>query len=410
MLDPKKLRNDFPMFRNKIQMQNKPLVFLDNASTTFKPDCVLNAIKDYYEFETSNSHRGDYDIGYKVDVLIDETRKDVAKLINADMNEVVFTSGATHSINQIALGYAKKILLKGDEIILTKAEHASNLLPWFKVAEETGATLKYIPLDKEGRILPENLKKVISNKSKVVALAQVSNVLGFIADIKVIAKIAHEYGAIMVCDGAQSVPHMKVDVKELDVDFLSFSGHKMCGPTGVGVLYGKFNLLKDMDPLILGGGMNATFKSSGEMELLPPPTRFEAGTLNIEGILGLKAAVNYILNIGLDNIREYEESLRKYAIGKLSKLDNVIIYNKNAEAGIISFNVKGTFAQDEATFLNYKGIAVRSGLHCAKILPEWLNEFATVRVSIYFYTTKEDIDYLVDTLEKGGGFLDAYFA
>lgn len=410
MFDPKKLRNDFPMFRNNIQMQNKPLVFLDNASTTFKPDCVLNAIKEYYEFETSNSHRGDYDLGYKVDVLIDETRKDVAKLINAEANEVVFTSGATHSINQIAFGYARKILHKGDEIILTKAEHASNLLPWFKVAEETGAVLKYIPLDKEGRVTTDNLNKVISNKTKVVAVAQVSNVLGFIADIKSLAKVAHEFGAILVCDGAQSVPHMKVDVKDLDVDFLSFSGHKMCGPTGVGVLYGRFNLLKEMDPLILGGGMNATFKSTGEMELLPPPAKFEAGTLNIEGIIGLKAAVNYLLNIGLDNIREYEESLRKYAIDKLSKLENVIIYNKNAEAGIISFNVKGIFAQDEATFLNYKGIAVRSGLHCAKILPEWLNEFATVRASIYFYTTKEDIDYLVDTLEKGGDFLDAYFA
>ena len=410
MIDSKKIRNDFPMLRNEIKMQDKKLVFLDNASTTFKPDCVLNAVKKYYEEETSNSHRGDYDLCFNIDKEIEKTRELVGKLINCDSKEVVFTSGTTHSINQVAFGFAKKILREGDEILVTRAEHASNLLPWFKVAEETKARIKFIDLDKNGRLLPENVEKIISSKTKIVAIAQITNVLGYLVDVKAIAKIAHKVGAYLVCDGAQSVPHMKVDVKDLDVDFLSFSAHKMCGPTGIGVLYGKYGLLDQSDPLILGGGMNVTFKDEPSMELLPPPARFEAGTLNIEGILGFKAALNYLMNIGMDNIQEYEASLRKYMVARLNEVPNIIIYNEFAEAGIVTFNIKDTFAQDEATYLNYKGIAVRSGQHCAKILPSVIGTIATVRVSIYFYTAKEDIDYLVDTLLEGGDILDAYFA
>ena len=312
MIDPKKIREDFPMFSNKVRMQGQPLVFLDNASTTFKPKQVVEAIEKYYTEETSNSHRGDYDLCYNADKRIDETRATVARFINADKKECVFTSGATMSVNLVAYGYALKHLKKGDEILLSVAEHASNTLPWFRVAELTGATISYIELNKEGRITLDNVKKALNEKTKIVAIAQIGNVLGYLADIKSIAKLAHEKGAIMVCDGAQSVPHMKTDVKDLDVDFLSFSGHKMCGPTGIGVLYGKYELLQKMDPVFAGGGMNVYFHSNQDVKYLDAPERFEVGTLNLEGIFGLKAAIEYIEKIGIENIAEYEKKGAKY--------------------------------------------------------------------------------------------------
>ena len=410
MIDPKKIREDFPMFSNSVRMQGQPLVFLDNASTTFKPRQVVEAIEKYYTEETSNSHRGDYDLCYNADKRIDETRATVARFLNADKKECVFTSGATMSVNLVAYGYALKHLKKGDEILLSVAEHASNTLPWFRVAELTGATISYIKLNKEGRITLDNVKKALNEKTKIVAIAQIGNVLGYLADIKSIAKLAHEKGAIMVCDGAQSVPHMKTDIKDLDVDFLSFSGHKMCGPTGIGVLYGKYELLQKMDPVFAGGGMNVYFHSNQDVKYLDAPERFEVGTLNLEGIFGLKAAIEYIEKIGIENIAEYEQNLRKYAINKIKTIDGITIYNESAEAGIITFNAKDIFAQDLGTYLNSKGIAVRTGQHCAKMLPEFLNTPATVRVSLYFYSTKEDIDALVDALKTGGNFLDAYFA
>lgn len=410
MIDFKKIRNDFPMIRNQKKMQGHDLVFLDNASTAFKPDCVLDAVRDYYENSTSNSHRGDYDLCYNMDVKVEETRKTIAKMINSEENEVVFTSGTSMSINLIAYGYGMKYLTDKDEILLTVAEHASNVLPWFKVSEVKGTKISYIPLDENGRLTPENVEKSITPNTKIIAIAQVTNVLGYQVDVKAIAKIAHEHGVLVIVDGAQSVPHMHIDVKDSDIDFLSFSGHKMCGPTGVGVIYGKYDLLEKMDPLMCGGGMNAKFDMCGDVKYLLPPTKFEAGTLNLEGILGLNAAAKYLMEIGLDNIEKYEKELRSYAISELEKVPNVIIYNKDADAGIITFNVKGIFAQDLATFLNSKGIACRSGQHCAKILVSYLNEVATVRASMYFYTTKEDIDALVDALRKSGDFLDAYFA
>jgi cysteine desulfurase/selenocysteine lyase len=409
-LNPYKLRQDFPMFQNGVKMQGKPLVFLDNASTTFKPYAVEKAVNEYFETMTANSHRGDYDLCYNIDVRIDEAREALARFINADKKEIVFTSGTSMSINLIAYGYGTKYLTKDDEILITQAEHASNVLPWFKVGEISGCKINYIPLNNEGKLVPENLKKVISKKTKIIAVAHVTNVLGFIVDIKEIARIAHEYGAIVVCDGAQSVPHMPTDVKDLDVDFLSFSGHKMIGPTGIGVLYGKYELLEKTTPFMTGGGMNAKFDMCGDITYLAPPAKFEAGTQNIEGIFGLKAAVEYLSNVGMENIREYEADLRKYAIEKLKSNDKVILYNETAESGIITFNIKDVFAQDEATYLNSQGIACRSGQHCAKVLLDYLGEVATVRASIYFYNTKEDIDIFVSALEKGGDFLDAYFA
>ncbi len=406
MIDYEKCLKDFPIL-NKT-MQNHRLVYLDNAATTFKPTAVLDSIKDYYENYCANTHRGDYDIAHTADVKYDEARQIVANFIGADKNEVVFTAGASMSLNMIAYGYAK-FLQSGDEILITEAEHASNVLPWFTIAKEKGCIVRYIPLTKEGRLTIDNVKKAMTDKVKVIAVAQVTNVLGFTVDIKSIAKIAHEHGAILVCDGAQSIPHFKVDVKDLDCDFLAFSGHKMCGPTGIGVMYGKFNLLKDMEPLMSGGGMNARFNMCGEVSLLLPPAKFEAGTQNIEGAIGLASAVKYLESIGMDNIENHEKELRKYAIAKLKQLDNVILYNENAESGIITFNIKDVFAQDAATYFNSKGICVRSGQHCAKILIDFLGTVATVRASIYFYNTFEDIDALVEACKKAGDFLDAYF-
>ena len=408
MYDVYKIREQFPMLTSDIKMQNKPLVFLDNCSTTFKPQCVIDAMDEYYTKYTSNSHRGDYDLSVNADTMIENARKEVASFINSEVNEVVFTSGATGGLNLVAYGYALKYLKKGDEIILSVAEHASNVLPWFRIAELTGAVIKYVEIV-NGRILPENLRKVVTNKTKIVSLAHVGNVLGYIADVKEFAKIAHEHGAIMVCDGAQSVPHVKTDFKDLDVDFLAFSAHKMCGPTGVGALIGKYELLQKMDPFTTGGGMNSVFKKDGTVDYRLPPHKFEAGTLNVAGIIGFGRAVKFIKEIGIDNIHEHDHELLEYAIKKLEGYKDIIIYNKDAKNGILTFNIKGVFPQDEATLMNYKGIAIRSGEHCAKLLDNYLETKATCRMSTYLYTTKEEIDTFVEAIINGGDILDAYF-
>lgn len=407
MYDIKNIRSQFPMLNNK-SMQGKPLVFLDNCSTTFKPQCVIDAIEKYYTDITSNSHRGDYDLCYNMDVQVEETRNTVAKFINCESKEVVFTSGTTDSLNLLASSYAEK-LNKGDVILISEAEHASNVLAWFKAAELSGATVKYIPLNEEGRITVDNFYKVISSKVKVVSIAQIGNVLGYLVDIKTISKIAHEYGAIMVVDAAQSAPHIAIDFKDLDCDFLAFSAHKMCGPTGIGVLVGKYDILNSLNPSRLGGGMNAKFYKDGEIQYLDAPTKFEAGTLNLASIIGFKAAIEFIQSIGLDNIHNHEIELRDYALRKLSNYENIIIYNKTADSGIITFNIKDVFAQDEATLLNSHGIAIRSGQHCAKLLNEFLKTPATCRMSIYLYTSKEDIDAFVEAIINGGDILDAFF-
>ena len=408
MYDVYKIREQFPMLTSDIKMQNKPLVFLDNCSTTFKPQCVIDAMDEYYTKYTSNSHRGDYDLSVHADMMIEEARKEVASFVNSEVNEVIFTTGATGGLNLVAYGYALKNIKKGDGIILSVAEHASNVLPWFRIAELTGAVIKYVEIV-NGRILAENLRKVISNKTKIVSLAHVGNVLGYVADIKEFAKIAHEYGAIMVCDGAQSVPHVKTDFKDLDVDFLAFSAHKMCGPTGVGALVGKYELLQKMDPFTTGGGMNSVFKKDGTVDYRLPPYKFEAGTLNVAGIIGFGRAVKFIKEIGIDNIHEHDHELLEYAIKKLEGYKDIIIYNKDAKNGILTFNIKGVFPQDEATLMNYKGIAIRSGEHCAKLLDNYLETKATCRMSTYLYTTKEEIDTFVEAIINGGDILDAYF-
>lgn len=408
MYDLAKIREQFPMLQGK-KMQNHPLVFLDNAATTFKPYCVIEELTKYYTTMTANAHRGDYDLTYKMDQEILNVRKKVAKFINCEPNEVVFTSGDTMSINLIAYGYGMKFLNKDDEVIISEAEHASNFIPWIKVCELTGAKLKFVPLSDTGRITPENLEKVISKKTKIVSLAHVGNVFGYVADVKELARVAHKYGAIMVVDGAQSVPHLKTDFKDLDIDFLAFSAHKMCGPTGVGALIGKYDLLLKMDSFFTGGGMNITFNTLCNVEPSLPPAKFEAGTLNLAGILGFGKCIDFLDEIGIDNIHKHERELINYVVEKLSKNENVIMYNKDSDCGIFTFNIKNVFAQDEATLLNSKGIAVRSGLHCAKALVDFLKTSATVRMSVYLYTSIEEVDAFINAINEGGDILDAYF-
>ena len=409
MYDVYKIRKQFPMLENNIKMQHKPLVFLDNCSTTFKPQCVIDAEMEYYTLQTSNAHRGDYDLSVVMDNKIEEARLAISHFVNCEQNEVVFTSGTTASLNLVAFGYGLKFLKPGDEIIISEAEHASNILPWFEVSKLTGANVKYIPFDEDGRLTIDNLLKVISNNTKIVSIAHVGNVLGYTTDVKGMAQVAHKFGAIMVVDGAQSVPHLKTDFKDLDCDFLAFSAHKMCGPTGIGALIGKYELLDKMNAYTVGGGNNSTFDNTGSVNYRLPPAKFEAGTQNIAAILGFKKAVEFIMDIGIDNIHTHDAELVRYAKDQLKDYEKFEILNPLSENGIITFNIKGVFAQDEATLLNYNGIAIRSGEHCAKMLHAFLKTKATCRMSTYLYTTKEDIDAFVEAIKNGGDILDAYF-
>lgn len=394
MLDVDKIRNDFPLIEN-----NPDLVYLDSAATSLKPQCVIDAVVDFYARHTSNVHRGDYRVAEINDKLYDGTRNLVAELIHCDKDEVVYTHNVSHSLNQIAFGL-KPMLKKGDTVLITYAEHASNVLPWFALQKEIGINIEYIETDNEANITIDTFKKAMHEGVKVVSVAEVTNVLGSIQPVKEMCEIAHSYGAYMIVDGAQSVPHMKVDVKDLDVDFLGFSAHKMCGPSGVGILYGKKKLLDAMEPVFYGGDMNARFNKDGEMLLKDTPVKFEAGTPNIEGVIGTGAAIQYLLSIGLDNIHEYEKELRAYAIDKLSQLDNIEIINPDNLYGPIDFNAKGVFAQDAAGFLASKNIAVRSGNHCAKILHNIIHTDQSIRASLYFYNTKEEIDRFVEACKE----------
>lgn len=397
MLDTKNIRNDFPMLKN-----NPEIIYFDNGATTFKPDVVINAVNDFYNNNTTNIHRGDYDISYRVSKAYDTTRDVVKKFINAsDSKEIIFTSGASESLNTVAYGYGLSHLKEGDIILTTLSEHASNILPWFDVAKRTKAIIKYIPLNEDGTFNLDNYIDCFKDTNiKIVSLPYVSNVLGYINPIKEIVQIAHKHNAVVNVDGAQAVPHIKIDVNELDLDFLSFSGHKMCGPSGIGVLYGKYNLLKEVKPLKYGGGANSRFDKEGNVILSEIPQRFEAGTPNIEGVLGLNACINYLTNIGMDEIHNYELELISYLKNKLSTLDNVVIYNMKSECGILSFNIKDIFAQDVASYLNTKGICVRSGNHCAKILHNIIGVNETIRASLYLYNTKEEIDRFVEVVKE----------
>jgi cysteine desulfurase/selenocysteine lyase len=399
MFDVNKIRQDFPMLNGRT-MQGKPLIYFDNAATTFKPQVVIDAVVKYYTEQTANVHRGDYDLSYQISESYESARETVARFINAQPREIVFTSGASAALNLVAYGWGQKFLKPGDVILSTEAEHASNILPWFKAAEVTDAIFEYIPLAENGELTLENFKAAMHSKVKVVTLANITNVLGYVAPIKEMAKIAHEYGAIIVVDGAQGVPHIATDVEDWDVDFLAFSAHKLCGPTGVGALFGKYELLQLTDPFMLGGGSNARFDICGNILLKNPPYKFEAGTPAIEAVLGFKAAIDYISAIGMENIVAYEHQLRHYLMSQIKDLEHITIYNPEAATGIITFNVKDIFAQDAASYINSQGVAVRAGNHCAKILMDMLQTSETIRASLYFYNTKEEIDHFVQVIRE----------
>ena len=389
------------MNREDFLMLKKNIIYFDSGATSLKPYILSESISDYYNNYSANSHRGDYDISLKVDTLFENTRELVRKFINAkSTDQIVFTNNATVSLNKIIFGYFKHNLKENDEVLITKSEHASNVLPWFELASEIGIKVKYIPLDIKLKVTMDNIKKVVTPNTKVISIAHVTNVVGDVRPIEEITKYAHKKGIKVLVDGAQSVPHTPVDVKKFDMDFLVFSAHKMCGPTGVGVLYVKEEYLKSIKPLIVGGGMNASFEYDGSKVYNNMPHLLEAGTPNIAGIIGFGSTINYLSKIGMNKIEKYVTNLRKYAILKLKEVPNIIIYNEESEGSIITFNIKDIFPQDLAIYLNKYNICIRAGNHCAKILKEEIGAKNTCRISLYFYNTKEEIDKLVEVLKN----------
>ncbi|XFA99730.1 aminotransferase class V-fold PLP-dependent enzyme [Candidatus Izemoplasma sp. B36] len=383
---------DFPQIKNGN-------VYLDTAATSLKPLAVINTVNHYYKNLSSNIHRGMYEAAIETTEKYEETRETVAKFINSKVDEVIYTRGTTSALNLVAYAYGFNNLKPGDEIIVSELEHHSSFLPWQYVAKKTGAILKFIELNQEGRITTEAFKKVISNKTKVVALTYVSNVMGYITPMKEIIDIAHIYDAIVVVDAAQAIQHLAIDVVDLDCDFLAFSGHKMLGPTGIGILYGKERLLKQMEPFQYGGDMNEDVEKV-ESTWKRGPQKFEAGTMPIASVLGLKTAIDYIENIGVENIHNYITNIHRYALEKLSKIDGLTVYNKTSETGIISFNLDHIPSHDAITYFAQNKIAIRAGQHCAKLICDWLGIYSCLRASIYIYNTENDIDKFVETIKE----------
>ena len=388
------------MHRDDFTMLSNDIVYFDNAATTLKPKCVIDRMVKYYGEHTSNIHRGDYAAAIVTNRLYDDTRNVVSKFINSDSDEVIFTSGTTMSINMVVFGYMRKVLNKGDEVLLTKAEHASNVLPWLKLSEEKGIVVKYMELDDDYSLSVDSVKKSITDKTKVISIAHVTNVIGDVRDIESIGKICLENKILFHVDGAQSVPHMKVDFKKSNIDFLSFSGHKMLGPTGVGCLIVKKKYLDSMEPICYGGGMNQFFEGDNSYELKKGVTKFEAGTPPIAEVIGLRQAILYLMDIGIDKVHKHEVELKKYLVSKLKKIPNVKVYNESSDSGILAFNIDGVFAQDSSIYLNNYNIYVRAGNHCSKMLKDEIGIKNTVRVSMYLYNNKEDVDKLVQVLNK----------
>ena len=389
------------MNREDFLMLNKDIIYFDNGATSLKPKILSGITSDYYNNYSANAHRGDYDISLKVDNMYENTRELVKKFINAKKSrEIIFTSGTTDSLNKIIFGYFKYYLKENDEVLLTKSEHASNVLPWFELADVLNLKIKYIDLDENLNLTIENLKKAITKNTKVISIALITNVVGDIRPIKEIIEVAHQNNILVIGDGAQSVAHTKTDVQDLDIDFLAFSAHKMYGPTGVGVLYGKEELLNNIRPIIFGGGMNATYSSDEVRVYSDLPYLLEAGTQNIAGVIGFGEIIKYLNNIGMDKIEKYELELKKYFKEKIKEVKDIILINENTESAIITFNIKDIFAQDLAIYLNKYHICVRAGNHCSKILKEEIKIKNTCRASLSFYNTKEEIDKFIQVLKN----------
>lgn len=401
MLDVKKIRKDFPIYE-----KYPNLVYLDSGATSLKPRVVLDKMNEYYMEYGVNIHRGVYALSYKATNEYELAREKVAKFINAKFDEVVFTKNTTESLNYIALAY-EKFLNEDDEIITSELEHHSSVLPWQHLANKNNFKLKYVPLNKEGRITLENFEKVLSKKTKVVCLNYVSNVMGYLTPIREIIKKAHEVGAVVIVDAAQAAPHIKIDVKEIDCDFLAFSAHKMLGPTGLGILYGKKSVMKHLEPLYYGGDMiDEVEKFSCTYKELP--YRLEAGTPAIAEIIGMSKAVDYLEELGFDNISEHVGNLNKYAIAKMKEIEEVEIYNKTAGMGIIAFNIKGVHPHDAATVFDQYGVNLRAGHHCAQLIIKWLNCVGTLRATFYIYNDFNDVDIFINALKEAVSFFKKF--
>ncbi len=399
------IKEDFPL------LKNRNIAYLDSGATTQKPIQVINAIKEYYEKNNSNPHRGAYTLSQETTEIYEETRKKIAKFINARYSEeIIFTKNATESLNLIAYSYGMNTLKENDKIVLSIMEHHSNIVPWQKISKQTGAKLEYMYINENFEISDEEIEKKITKETKIVGITHVSNVLGTINNIQKIIKIAHKNGAKVIVDASQSIQHMKIDVQELDADFLVFSAHKMLAPMGLGILYGKKEILNNMPPFLMGGDM-IEYVHEQDTTFAPLPNKFEAGTQNVEAVVGLGTAIDYLENIGYEKIQEIEQELTKYAIEKLKKLEFINLYltpNTKNHTSVISFNIKGIHPHDVASILDANGVCIRSGNHCAQPLMRFLNIDSTCRVSLYIYNTKEDIDKLVVALEKAYNMFKKY--
>nr|WP_127580157.1 cysteine desulfurase [Paenibacillus koleovorans] len=393
------LRELFPILHQEVN--GHPLVYLDSAASSQKPRQVIEALRHYYELDNSNVHRGVHTLGSRATDAYEGARDKVAAFLNArSREEIIFTRGTTTAINLVASSYARSVCREGDEIVITPMEHHSNLIPWQQAAKATGATLKYIPLQSDGTLSLQDVEATVTDRTKLVAVTYVSNVLGVTNPIKQIAAIAHKHGAKLVVDGAQSTPHLKVDLQDLDCDFYAFSGHKMCAPTGIGALYGKQELLEKMEPIEFGGEMidrvdlyDSTFKDL--------PWKFEGGTPIIAGAVGLGAGIDFLQEVGLDRIHKHDQHLAQYAMDQLVEIEDLTVYGpREGRTGLVTFNLADIHAHDVATVLDTEGIAIRAGHHCCQPLMRWLNVNATARASFYLYNTEQDIDRLVDGLKK----------
>jgi cysteine desulfurase/selenocysteine lyase len=393
------IRDQFPILKQ--QVNGHPLVYLDSAATSQKPQVVIDALKNYYEYDNSNVHRGVHTLGSRATEAYENAREKVAKFINArQTEEIVFTRGTTTAINLVAGSYARSVLKEGDEIVITPMEHHSNLIPWQMAAKAAGAVLKYIPLQADGTISLADVEQTITPRTKLVAMTYVSNVLGVINPIKQVAEMAHRVGAKLVVDGAQSTAHLKIDVQALDCDFYALSGHKMCGPTGIGALYGKKALLDSMEPIEFGGEM-IDFVGLQESTWKDVPARFEGGTPIIAGAAGLAAAIDFLEQIGMDAIEQHDRQLTAYALERMQTIDDLTIYGPlQNRMGLVTFNLGDVHPHDVATALDSFGVAVRAGHHCCQPLMRWLEASATARASFYLYNTEQDIDRLVEALLK----------